>query len=92
MNHQNAPPLRYYELLEMAEGELEQMTPEELRGALFLATRISQFVWKEHFEHKSVLHQKTLVKTLDEVVELCMDYKARSDKRSVSDKENKGAK
>jgi hypothetical protein len=83
---------RYSKLLETADEELQNMTPEEIRGALILATRISQFMWTEHFEHHEILNQKILVKTLDDVVEMCMEYKNRTEKKPPSDKENQGAK
>jgi hypothetical protein len=78
--------IRYSKLLENAEAELQSMTPEEIRGALILATRISQFMWTEHFENHEVLNQKILVKTLDDVVEMCMEYKNRTEKKPSSDK------
>jgi hypothetical protein len=77
---------RYSKLLDTTDEELQNMTPEEIRGALILVTRISQFMWTEHFENHEILNQKILVKTLDDVVEMCMEYKNRTEKKPVSDK------
>lgn len=64
-----ANPSRYHECIEKVDETLKSMNKEELMGAYRIMKKVSEFFWTEYFDKCTVLSQRGVVKTLDEITE-----------------------
>lgn len=65
--------LRYYWLQRELEDIIRNLTDRELQGATEVITALHSFLDRVHFQEKRVLNRRALVKTIEELFEICTE-------------------